>query len=170
MTYLPGQALVPCAVCGQEINRRGEGGQGHKKYCSPRCSAKGKKENDYRRRGHKARPDMHLCPHCLTNPKVIRPDGRFRGWCGPCEAAQKAEYNRSLAGKRTVMRYAERHRRYKLPSVMPCYWCGAPVLRRGYYGCGRKNYCSNGCLTAGKLHQSALRKAAGRITINGTPS
>jgi endogenous inhibitor of DNA gyrase (YacG/DUF329 family) len=160
MTYLPGQAVVPCAICEKPIDRRGASGQGHRKWCSPECRREGSRIRDRERMGHQARRlDIHLCPRCKVNLRVLRPDGRKRGWCGPCEAAQKADYMRSPAGKLVVKRYALRHHEFKNPIVTPCPWCTRPVLRRGYQGSGTREYCTLECRTAAKRHREALRKA-----------
>lgn len=45
------------------------------------------------------------CPRCRTRPRKPRFDGSgVRSWCGPCEVAQKADYQRTEAGRETVRR------------------------------------------------------------------
>lgn len=159
MTYLPGQADVPCAVCGTVFNRRGAGGQGHRKWCSPDCRKEGKRLWGRERMGHSPRRADGVCPRCNTNPRVARPDGRLRGWCGPCEAAQKAEYMKSPAGLETLRRFREKHYTATDPEGR-CPWCTRIFSRRGAHGAGNRKYCNQNCRTAYRKHLKATGKKA----------
>lgn len=145
MTYLPGQAVVPCAQCGQPIYRRGASGLGHRKYCSEDCYRDGSRLLRREQRGQSPRRADGICPRCNTNPRPLRPNGKRRGWCNPCEAKQKAEYMRSEAGQATMQRYLEKHGYTIGPTEAPCLWCGETVSRRGALGAGQRKFCSTPC-------------------------
>lgn len=53
------------------------------------------------------RPALGLCRRCGERPRKVRPSGGFRSWCGPCESAQKADYQRTPAGKAAMRRYVQ---------------------------------------------------------------
>ena len=109
--YLPGQSTVPCGYrrCDNIFTRPTGPGRGHEKYCSPECE---RGEVRLRNRLDPDAPDRDytLCPKCEINPRSTRPDGRLRGWCKPCESAQKAEYALTDAGKATWRRWYHKKR------------------------------------------------------------
>lgn len=148
ITYLAGQPEVPCAQCGVTINRRGKGGQGHRKYCSKACRATANRLEDERKRRARGAVQHRtdgICPRCGTNLRPQRPDGRLRGWCHPCESQQKGEYCRSTAGKATWKRfYVKGH----------CWWCVLPPDATPY----QRNFCSTECTVAAVRHLRALGK------------
>ncbi len=87
---------VPCAVCGIRFTRT----RVTARYCSEDCVNCSKRIEDpvHRRDG--------ICPRCGVNPRPPRASGTgLRGWCRPCESAQKTEYMRTDAGKATMRRY-----------------------------------------------------------------
>lgn len=95
--YLPerGYHQVPCVSCGILFDRA----RVTARYCSSDCvRAAARTPNP------KNRTDG-ICPRCGINPRAARSDGRLRGWCRPCESAQKAEYLRTDAGKAVMRRY-----------------------------------------------------------------
>jgi hypothetical protein len=106
-TYRQGEKVVPCAICGTSIDRTGTGGKAHAKFCSKECKREhGRQRGDAHRRAlgqRKTRKDG-ICPNCGVNPRPFV-TSRLRGWCKPCESAQKAEYMRSPAGKATYARW-----------------------------------------------------------------
>lgn len=164
MTYLPGQPDVPCAICGTVFNRRGSSGAGHRKFCSPECQKEGNRRAKRESRGYKERrADIHICPKCGVNPRRERPDGRLRGWCLQCESAQKAEYQRTDAGKATLARYAEKTRTTTEP-VGNCQWCGEPISRRGALGAGQRKFCNPRCRRDDKNYRDFISRARKNLT------
>jgi hypothetical protein len=94
--YLPDAGLdVPCSVCGTRFTRA----RVMERYCGPPCAQAARRVTQ-----PKVRRDG-ICPRCGTNPRPARPDGGRRPWCRSCESAQKAEYQRTPAGKATAARY-----------------------------------------------------------------
>jgi hypothetical protein len=97
LAYLPGETTVPCPVCGYVFAHI----RVTQKYCSLICTnvANRVQEPTMRKGG--------LCPRCGEGPRPTRSDGTLRGWCRPCESAQKVEYMKTDAGKAVLKRYAQ---------------------------------------------------------------
>jgi endogenous inhibitor of DNA gyrase (YacG/DUF329 family) len=158
VTYLPGVAEAPCAICGTLMNRR-LAGQGHRKFCSPACKHEGGIRRE-RAKGVMPKRLDGICPKCNVHPRPRRPDGGLRGWCLHCEVVQKGEYLKTEAGKATVRRWLEKSGRYMGPPEAACAWCGARVNRRGTQGAGSRRYCSPDCVRQGRNLRDRQKRAA----------
>lgn len=117
-----------------------------------------------------------ICPRCGVNPRAVRPDGRPRGWCRPCETDQKIEYLRTEAGKATMRRYAvsakgkathakgQVKRRQAIRAAktpLTCWWCGGTTDRIG--GTSRA-FDTPECAKRAKQHLWDLTRAGWDVT------
>jgi predicted nucleic acid-binding Zn ribbon protein len=85
----PTRPARPCRVCARPVpvtRRRGRPST----FCSEDCRRSAERAADRVRRGPSKYRSDGLCPRCGVSPRAVSTAGRVRGWCKPCEAADKA--------------------------------------------------------------------------------